>query len=84
MRIVDYPGYEEHKKQHEELIKEIVELQGKIARGEGSISFKLLHFLKMWLTQHILDSDKEYSPYMLNAGIRAKSGKASWFKKIWH
>ena len=83
-RIFDYPGYEEHKAQHDELIREIHELQDKIDTGEGNISFQLLHFLKMWLTQHILDSDKEYSPYLLSAGIKAKSAKSSWFNRLWH
>jgi len=83
-RIFDYPGYEEHKAQHDELIKEILELQEKISTGQSNISFQLLHFLKMWLTQHILDSDKEYSPYLLKQGLKAKSAKSSWFKKLWH
>lgn len=83
-RIFDYPGYEEHKAQHDELIREILELQAKIAAGKTNISFQLLHFLKMWLTQHILDSDKEYSPYLLKSGLRAKSSQTGWFKKLWH
>jgi hemerythrin len=66
------------------LIKEILDLQKKIATGHTNISFQLLHFLKMWLTQHILDSDKEYSPYLLKAGLRAKSAQSGWFKKLWH
>ena len=83
-RIFEYPGYEEHKAQHDELIREIHELQDKIDKGEGNISFQLLHFLKMWLTQHILDSDKEYSSHLLSAGIKAKSSRQSWFNKLWH
>ncbi|HBE91643.1 MAG TPA: hemerythrin [Gammaproteobacteria bacterium] len=83
-RIFDYPGYEAHKKQHDELLNEVVELQEKINSGKGSISFQLLHFLKMWLTQHILDSDKEYSAYLLKSGLKEKSSKSGWFKKLWH
>lgn len=83
-RIFDYPGYETHKKQHDELLQEVIELQEKVESGKGSISFQLLHFLKMWLTQHILDSDKEYSEYLLKSGIKAKSTKSGWFKKLWH
>lgn len=83
MRIFEYPGYEEHKAQHEELIDEIHDFQDKVAHGKSAISFQLLHFLRMWLTQHILDSDMEYSPYLLNAGVKAKSGKKGWFKRIW-
>ena len=63
-RIFDYPGYEEHKAQHDELIREILELQAKIATGKTNISFQLLHFLKMWLTQHILKHDMEFAPFV--------------------
>lgn len=84
MRIFDYPGYEEHKKQHEALIEEIVALWHKIENENAAISFQLLHFLKMWLTEHIMDSDKEYTPYFLKAGMKAKSGKKNWFNKLWH
>lgn len=83
-RIFDYPGYEEHKAQHDELIREIIELQEKIAAGKTNISFQLLHFLKMWLTQHILDSDQESSPYLLKSGLKAESSQTGWFKKLWH
>ncbi|MGV6827052.1 MAG: bacteriohemerythrin [bacterium] len=83
-RIFDYPGYEEHKAQHDALIEEIQELQDKIATGKKNISFELLHFLKMWVTQHILDSDKEYTSHLVSAGLQAKSAKDSWFKKLWH
>lgn len=83
-RIFDYPGYEEHKKQHDELIREVMDLQEKVDSGKKSVSFQLLHFLKMWLTQHILDSDKEYGPYLLKSGLKARSSQSSWFKKLWH
>jgi len=83
MRIFEYPGYNEHKAQHEELLQEVADLQEKI-KGGGSISFQLLHFLKMWLTQHIMDSDKEYSPHMLKAGLKAQSSNQGWFKRLWH
>lgn len=82
-RIFNYPGYEEHKAEHEELIKEVTDLQAKISSGETAITFQLLHFLKAWLTQHILDSDMEYSQFLLKAGINAKSAKSSWFTRIW-
>lgn len=84
MRIFDYPGYEEHKKQHEQLIQEILDLEYKIIEEEHAISFQLLHFLKMWLTKHILESDMDYGPFFLKAGLREKSGNQGWFKRLWH
>lgn len=84
MRITDYPGYEVHKKEHEELIAQLVDFLNKIAAGGGSISFQLLHFLKMWLTHHILESDKEYTPHLLKMGLKSRSGKSSWFQRLWY
>jgi hemerythrin len=84
MRIFDYPGYEEHKKQHEELIAQFRSYQAKVASGTAKISFELLHFLKLWLAQHILESDKDYAPHMLKLGAKAKSGQSSWFGRLWH
>jgi hemerythrin len=84
MRIFDYPGYDEHKKQHEELIAQLKGYQAKVANGTVKISFELLHFLKLWLSQHILESDKNYGPHMLALGAKAQSGKSSWFSRLWH
>jgi len=84
MRIFDYPGYEEHKKQHEELIGQFKLYQAKVQSGTAKISFELLHFLKLWLSQHILESDKEYAPHMLKLGAKAKSAQSSWFGRLWH
>ena len=84
MRITEYPGYEAHKQEHEELIAQLVEFLNKVATGGGSISFQLLHFLKMWLTHHILESDKNYTPHFLKMGLKSRSGKSSWFQRLWH
>lgn len=84
MRLFEYPGYEEHKQQHEHLFEEILEFQKRVLNEGHSISFQLLHFLRMWLTRHILESDMDYSPHMLSAGIKAKSGNQGWFKRLWH
>jgi hemerythrin len=84
MRIFDYPGYDEHKKQHEELIAQFKVYHQKVQSGTAKISFELLHFLKLWLSQHILESDKEYAPHMLSLGAKAQSGQSSWFSRLWH
>jgi hemerythrin len=83
MRILNYSGYTEHHEQHQELLNHVVELQQKIELGKTSISFELMHFLKTWLTQHILEEDMLYSGFFLAAGVQTKSGKKSWVKKLW-
>lgn len=83
MRVLEYPDYEAHKREHEDLIQQMVDLKQKLDTGTHSISFELLHFLKVWLTKHILESDKEYSPYFLSKGVKASWQKKSWVGKLW-
>ncbi len=83
MRILNYPGYEEHREIHEELLQHVVELKEKVAAGKKAISFELMHFLKTWLTKHILEEDMNYSGFFLAAGVSPHLEKKSWIKRLW-
>jgi len=83
MRILNYPGYEEHKEVHDELIQHVIELQEKVASGKTAIGFELMHFLKGWLTKHIMEEDMNYSGFFLAAGAQPKLQKKSWIKRLW-
>ena len=83
MRIMHYPEYERHKIEHDKLIDQLNGFHAKLASGKISISFELAHFLKVWLTKHIMETDKYYVPYFLGQGIRPELAKASWVKKLW-
>jgi hemerythrin len=82
MRIFDYQEYELHKKHHEELTIQVVELQRKLGKGESAISIEVLHFLRHWVTYHILQDDKKYSPFFLSKGLKSSWAK-TWVGKIW-
>ena len=82
MRILHYPEYEQHKIQHDRLIQQLVDLSGRLNAGKA-VSFELAHFLKVWLTKHIMENDKRYAPYFLEQGIKPKLAKQSWVKKLW-
>ena len=83
MRILSYPGYELHKAQHDELIDHMRELQEKVASGRTAVGFELMHFLKMWLTKHIMESDREYSGHFLDAGVNPTLKRKGWAKRLW-
>lgn len=83
MRILGYPGYEEHKQQHVELMLSIGELSRKMERGKITIGFELQYFLKNWLTKHIIGTDKDYTGYFLQAGIAPKLRHNFWTLKLW-
>lgn len=65
----EFPGYEEHKAEHDKLTGTAVELQGKLREGSATISFELLDFLHAWLMEHTLGLDQEMGPYLNERGV---------------
>lgn len=63
----NYDRYEEHKAEHQDLIKSAKELQQKISQSGGLVANKDLEFLEQWLTEHILSADMKLGSYL--AGV---------------
>jgi hemerythrin len=70
MQAYGYPEYLSHKLEHDELTKQVLDLQGKFLRNEVGLTVEVLAFLKDWLTHHILGSDKKYGPFLNAKGVR--------------
>jgi len=87
MRLLLYPDFERHKAEHDALVNQVMKLQEKLVSGQATISFQLLHFLKVWLTKHIQGSDRQCGAYLLERGAAAtfsphgEQAKKWW--KIW-
>jgi hemerythrin len=64
-----YPGWEEHKKQHNDLAMQLLKLQISFAKGETDVSQEMMNFLNKWLVDHILVSDKEYAKFLKKKGV---------------
>lgn len=82
LRIMKYPDYEDHKKQHDRLVKKMSKLKTKVEEGNTSIGFELSYMLKMWLVNHIQISDKDHSQYLLKKGVSAHWKKKSIIDRI--
>jgi len=66
-----YSDSEEHKRQHNELIAQVVELKEKFMENpQGTISADLMLFLKRWLTNHIMRTDKDYAEFLISKGVK--------------
>ncbi|ADN02163.1 bacteriohemerythrin [Spirochaeta thermophila] len=65
-----YPGFVEHKKEHDSLTQQVEELREKHRRGELFITIETLDFLKAWLNNHILRTDMQYKSFFRNKGLR--------------
>lgn len=79
MRVSHYPGFEGHRHQHEELIGQVHALQQKLDSGKASISFELLHFLQVWLTRHINESDQRFGAHFLATDLK---GYSQWSEEV--
>ncbi|PKA12914.1 hemerythrin [Leptospira meyeri] len=72
MELNQYPELEAHKKQHDRFTDKILELKNRLTTGNllsndeelDQFFGDLLKFLRAWLTNHILQEDMDYKPYI--------------------
>jgi hemerythrin len=64
LKRVNYPGYEEHKKEHDTLVKTIFEAAKDFDDGKRFTPNSFVHVLKDWVFGHIALSDKQYAAYV--------------------
>ncbi len=70
MKAHGFPGYEKHKKEHNQLTMSVLDLQKGYMAGSTPLSQSVMGFLKDWLTNHIQGVDKEYGPFLNGKGIK--------------
>lgn len=86
-RIFHYPAAELHTQHHQTLKNQVLELQQKVKRGEVNVNTEMLLFLKNWLQHHIVEEDKQYTPFLLAQGVKSQSSEtktSSWFSRFLH
>ena len=59
-----YPAYAIHKLEHDKLTAQVLELQKKVQPGQTKITLDTLQFLKDWLFNHILMTDKKLGAFL--------------------
>lgn len=69
MTLHRYPNIVAHKAEHTQFVKEILDSKTRFEAGSITLTISLLSFLREWLTNHILASDKA-----LVAGLRDDPG----------
>ena len=83
MRILGYPGYDEHKKAHQLLFKQLQELRNQLRSNYFSIDLELLSSFRKRLTQHIIDEDKNCAPFFVKRGVKTILSKSNWVNRLW-
>ncbi len=70
MARAGYPGLEEHRIRHRDLTRQVEGYVARFERGEATVNLHLMHFLRDWLTHHILEEDRDYGPCLNAHGMR--------------
>lgn len=65
-----YPAYDTHKKEHDALVEKVQDYYEQVLAGKTSISLSLIGFLKEWLINHIMKSDREYREFFEKRGVK--------------
>ena len=64
MAEAHYPELARHKAEHDKLTSEVAKMVQDIESGKTVLSMKLQGFLRGWLQEHILGTDKKYMSYL--------------------
>ena len=64
MERIRYPGYQQHRRQHEDLRSRVLAMRVRAASGEITMTIEVMQFLMEWLKRHIVASDRTIGDYM--------------------
>ena len=69
MILHEYPGYEEHHKEHSQFVAEVTSFSEAFKNGTKGLSEEILSFLKEWYIRHITLSDVRFGVYLNSRGF---------------
>ncbi|MEI6873956.1 MAG: bacteriohemerythrin [Spirochaetota bacterium] len=63
-----YPGAAAHKAEHDDLVREVLDYRKKLEADGWVTPLSVTNFLKGWLSDHILRTDKAYTAFLVSKG----------------
>lgn len=63
MRHYGYPGFDAHRIAHSEFARDIERFTVRVNAGDHTVGFKLVHYLRVWVSQHVLIEDQKMRPF---------------------
>jgi hemerythrin len=68
MEQIGYPGYRQHRQEHEDLRSAVRAMADRAASGETTMTIEVMQFLMTWLKRHIAGSDRLIGNRMKTSG----------------
>jgi len=65
-----YPEKDSHKKEHIDFVKKVSDFKEGFEKGKLGLSLEVMHFLCNWLQNHIKKTDKKYSQFFNEKGLK--------------
>lgn len=66
----NYPEKETHKSEHKKFVEKVTAFKSDFDSGNASVSIEIMNFLKDWLVNHIQGTDKRYSAFFNEHGLK--------------
>jgi len=65
-----YPDFEPHKEQHKAMVKEVEKVLAEYQQDQDTAMANAVEYLKNWLINHINGTDKQYSKFLIDKGVK--------------
>jgi hemerythrin len=59
----------QHIQEHQAFVQKVVDFRNEYETNKSALTFKIINFLKEWLTHHIMVEDKKYTTCFNNNGL---------------
>ena len=64
LQRINYPDYQEHKKQHDKLIRDILDAANAHSKGDRLVANQFVRTMRDWILSHIAFTDRLYVAYI--------------------
>ncbi len=65
-----YPDADNHKKEHAAFVKKVTGFKKEFETGKVTLTIEVMNFLSDWLFKHIKITDKKYSKFFNEKGLK--------------
>lgn len=66
----DYPDFDAHKAQHANMIEKVEAVLSEYEKDSDTAMLNALNYLSEWLINHINGTDKNYSQFLIDKGVK--------------